>query len=72
MQFSATWNVLIFQVMHKLRSLKKQAGSVSQTGCLALVTDVTFVNIMVLGFGLCLCLSYSNMIFLLLFCTADI
>jgi hypothetical protein len=66
MEYSANWDVLIVQVMYKLRSLSKHTGSMSRSECLALVTAVKFVNIMVLDFGLWLYLSYSNTIFLLI------
>ena len=60
MQYSAAWDVLVVRVMYKLRSIAKHVGSVSRSECLELVTAVTFVNIAVLGFGLCLCLSYRH------------
>jgi len=50
-EYGATWNVLIFQVMYKLHSLTKLAVSISRSDCLALVTALTFVNIMMLDLG---------------------
>ena len=66
MDYSATWDVLIDQAMYNLLSLTKQAGSLSRSECLALVTTVTFVNITMLDLGLGLCLSKSNKLFLLI------
>jgi len=51
MEYSAPWDVLIVHVMYKFRSPSKLAGSVSRSDCLAIVTDVTFVNITVLDLG---------------------
>jgi hypothetical protein len=66
MEFTANCAVLIDQVMYKLLSLTKYVSSLSLSECLALATAVTFVNIMVLGFGLDLCLSNRNMLFWLI------
>ena len=68
--------MLRIQVLHavqcNLRKLKgssnvqitKHAGSVSCSECLPLVTDITFINIMVLGPELGLCPSKCHTIFL--------
>ena len=44
----------------------KHAGSVSCSECLLMVTDIIFINIMVFGLGLGLCLSNTHTIFLLI------
>jgi len=49
MEYSAACDVLIVQVIYKLRSLTKFAGSMSRSECQTLVSAVTFVNIMVFG-----------------------
>ena len=61
--YSEPCDDLIIQVMYKLLSLTKHAGSMSRSECLPLFTAVTFVTIMVLGFGLWLCLSNCNTFF---------
>ena len=66
MEYSAACDVLIVEAMYNLRSLTKHAGSVSCLVCLLLVTAITFVNIMVLGFGLGLCASNGHTVFLLM------
>lgn len=46
--------------------ITKHAGSVSCSECLPLVTTITFINIMVFGLGLGLCLPNSHTLFLLI------
>ena len=65
MEYSATCDVLILQVMYKLRSLRKQGSSLSCSEWPLLGTAITFVKNMVLNLGMCLCLSNSHTLFLL-------
>ena len=65
-EYSAPCDVLLVQVVYKLRSVTKFAGSLSRSECLKLVTAVTFINIMVSGLVFGLCIPHSNTIFLLI------
>ena len=66
MEYRVTCDVLIAHAMYNLISPMKQAGSVSRSECLALVTAVTFGILTVLDLVLGLCLSHSNTLFLLI------
>jgi hypothetical protein len=57
--YSATWNVLIYQVMYILIRFKSQTVSVSLSECLALFTAVTFGVSSWAGF-----MSFSHTLFL--------
>jgi len=50
--------------------IKKKVGSVSCSECLQLVTDITFINIIVLVLGLYLCDSNRHTIFLFIYITS--
>jgi hypothetical protein len=71
-------SVLRVQVLHGVQynlrcrsgssnvQITKQAGSMSCSECLPMVTTLTFIDIMMFGLGMCLCLSNSHKIFLLI------
>ena len=71
-------SVLRVQVLHAVQRnlqclnsssnvhITKHAGSISCSECVPLVTAIAIINIMVFGLGMCLCLSNSHTIFLLI------
>ena len=61
----STLQLAMFESFNNVQ-ITKQAGSMSCSECLPLVTAITFINIMVFGPGLGLCLSNSHTIFLLI------
>jgi len=66
MHYSVACDVWIVQVMYKLRSLTTLATSVSWSKYLQLLKPLTFVNSMVLGLGVGLCLLNTHMLLLLI------